>query len=306
MPRNRHFRHVLIVADIEGSSGCWNYQGSAFMTAAWRQACENMSDDVGAVAAALLAAGVDSVTVQDFHRTGYNLLAERLPAPVKVVYGYRDGPVPGMGDPRPAEAALFVGMHAAAGTQGFLAHTLTSRLADIRVNGQILPEVQLFAASLAPLGIVPLFFSGCPVACQQAQAVVQGIATYAIDKSTGPQSLDVDDWRRGLAAASTAALNRPLPELVLPDGPLHTTVTMRDGPDAAAVIARRWGFSRVHDRIDFTCPDFQTLYRELIRICYLSPWIENRLNWLLPLFNLKGRLGLAWVRRPLKTPDPAG
>ena len=204
-------RNILIVADIEGSSGCWCYEGSAFMTRDWARACEALTADVSAVARALLNAGVRTVTVKDFHRTGYNLLAERLPATVQVISGYQIGPVPGMGAPPAAEAVMFLGLHAASGTRGFLAHTLTSRLSDIRVNGSILPEVQLFAASLAPFGIRPLFFSGCPEACRQARTVLPGLATHAIDKSRGPDGFDAHAWRRGLAEAAVAALDkRPL------------------------------------------------------------------------------------------------
>jgi hypothetical protein len=57
---------------------------------------------------------------------------------------------------------MMIGMHAAAGTTGFLAHTLTSRLSSLTVNGRPMAEVELFSASLAPFGIPPLFFSGCP------------------------------------------------------------------------------------------------------------------------------------------------
>ncbi len=294
-------QHILIVADIEGSSGCWGYEGSAFMTRDWVGACEAMTADVGAVARALLNAGVRTVTVKDFHRSGYNLLPARLPATVRVISGYQIGPVPGMGAPPAAEAVMFLGMHAASGTHGFLAHTLTSRLSDIRVNGSILPEIQLFAASLAPFGMGPLFFSGCPEACRQARAVAPGLTTYAIDKSRGLDGFDAHAWRQGLAAAAVATLDKRPSRVVLPEGPLHTVVTMRDGAAAAAGIARRWGMKRDNDRLFFEAVDIHHLYRELIRICYLTPWIENRLGWLLPLFNLKGRLGMMWVRRQIRS-----
>ena len=297
------YRHILIVADIEGSSGCWDYQGSAFMTRDWVRACESLTADVSAVAEALLRAGVSSVQVKDFHRTGYNLLPDRLPAAVELISGYRAGPVPGLGDPRPAEAVMFLGLHAASGTRGFLAHTLTSRLADIRVNGRILPEVQLFAASLAPFGLQPLFFSGCPVACRQARAVLPGLRTYGIEKAMGPKGVDADAWRRGLSQAAVAALHGPTPELMLPASPLNTVVTFRDGPAAAARIARRWGLVCDGDRIRFQADDIHALYRELIRICYLTPWIEKRLDVLLPLFNLKGQLGMHWLRWQLRKPS---
>ena len=51
-------KRVLIITDIEGSSGCWSYQGSSFMTKDWARACVEMSRDVNAVVLALFAGGV--------------------------------------------------------------------------------------------------------------------------------------------------------------------------------------------------------------------------------------------------------
>jgi len=47
------FRHVLIIADIEGSSGCPDYAASAFMIPGWTYACLEMTRDVNAVTTAL-------------------------------------------------------------------------------------------------------------------------------------------------------------------------------------------------------------------------------------------------------------
>jgi D-amino peptidase len=119
-----------------------------------------MSRDVDAVVKGLFGAGVARVTVKDFHRTGYNLIPEMIDRRARIVCGYYQGPVPGLGDPTDADALMMIGMHAAAGTHGFLAHTLTSRLASLTVAGRPLAEVELFAASLAPHGIPAVFFSG--------------------------------------------------------------------------------------------------------------------------------------------------
>ncbi len=72
--------------------------------------------------------------------------------------------------------------------------------------------------------------------------------------------------------------------------------------DVAAVVHAFLdaGVQTVGDRIRFEATDIHHLYHQLIRICYLTPWIEKRLKWLLPLFNLKGRLGMGWLRRQLK------
>ena len=87
--------------------------------------------------------------------------------------------------------------------------------------------------------------------------------------------------------------------MIPPAGPLRTLVTFRDGPSAAKRMARRWGLERRHDQISFTAADMRALYDRLIRICYLTPVLERHLRGLLPLFNARGRLGQAWLRRQI-------
>ena len=139
------YKRILIIADIEGSSGCWSYRASSFRTKEWARACLGMTRDVNAVVQALADGGVEYIRVKDFHRTGYNLIPELIDSRAKVIHGYRAGPVPGIGDPGDVDAAMFIGMHAASGTSGFLAHTLTSRIAKLEINGEPLPEINLFA-----------------------------------------------------------------------------------------------------------------------------------------------------------------
>ena len=76
--KDRHFDRILIIADIEGSSGCWNYRASSFLTKEWSRACLEMTEDVAAVVSALFQAGVREIIVKDFHRTAYNLLSELI------------------------------------------------------------------------------------------------------------------------------------------------------------------------------------------------------------------------------------
>jgi D-aminopeptidase len=294
------FKNVLIVADIEGSAGCWDYEASLFMTDAWCRACVEMSRDVNAVGKALLGAGVEQVRVKDFHRTGFNLLTEWIDPEIKVVSGYRRKPVPGIGDPGNAQAVMFVGMHAASGTAGFLAHTLTSRMERLEVNGRPMPEVELFAASLAPWGIRPVFFSGCPVACEQARQAVAGIEAYAIDKSTGRENFDVTSWRAGLARAAVRSLSSDAAAPYVPPGPFRAVIQMGDGSKSARRIAGRWGFTCRDSRIFVNAKDIHGLYRSLIRICYLRPAAERILPFGLWMYNLWGRIGQALARRKLR------
>ena len=295
------YRHILILADIEGSSGCGCYRASSFLTRPWARACAEMSRDVDALVRALFAAGVSRVTVKDFHRTAYNLLPEMIDDRARIVYGYRLGSVPGLGDPGDAEAVMLTGMHAASGTAGFLPHTLTSRLSSLVVNGRPLAEIELFAAALAPWSIPAIFFSGCPVACAQARERIPGIGTLPIDKSVPPDRLDKEKWRGELARAAVQALTHAKANPYHPEGPFRAEIAIRDGAAAAAKMAAPWGFYRSGSRVFIEAPDIHVLYNRLIRLCYLPPWVENTLPVSLMLHNVIGWLGRQWVRRQLKT-----
>ncbi len=298
------FKRILIIADIEGSSGCWNYRGSSLMTPEWAEACVGMTRDVQAVVQALFDCGVEYIRVKDFHRTGYNLLPELIDARAEIIHGYRAGPAPGIGDPGQTEAVMFLGMHAASGTDGFLAHTLTSRIRQLAVNGEPLPECQLFAASLAPWGVKPIFFSGCPVACNQARTAIKHIGVFPIDKSVGYETFDRTAWRYGLAQAAVKALynNRTLP--VRSEGPMRVKLRMQTGSTAAQKMARRWGVVHQGDQMVIDANDIHDVYLHLIRICYLTPLIAKTLPLGLWIYNLWGRIGLAWVRRRMKRMAP--
>ncbi len=297
---DKHLTRILILADLEGSSACWNYAASSFLTDEWARACLGMSQDVSSVVSALFDAGVETVTIKDFHRTGYNLFVELFDARARIVSGYRQGPVPGIGNPANAQAVMFLGMHAASGSDGFLAHTLTSRIARLTLNHRYLAEVELFAASLAPWGIRPIFFSGCPVACKQAAAVVENIQCFAIDKSRGSESFDYGSWRYALAQAAVKSLSNRKTKPYEPVGPFDARVTMRDGEAVAARLARRWKFEQFGAQIRIRSASFHQLYMELIRLCYLTPVIEKVLPLALAAFNLKGRIGIIRARRRLK------
>ena len=259
-----------------------------------------MSLDVNAVVEALFDADVKHVTVKDFHRTGYNLLSELIDPRAELVLGYKRGPVPGLGDPDNAQAVMFLGMHAAAGTEGFMAHTLTSRITWLELNKKPLAEVELFSASLAPFGVRPIFFSGCPTACAQARAAIKKIDSYPIDKSAGPELFDAASWRSGLVSGALNSLNNGATEPYTPPGPFKAEVTWRGGDIAAQKLARRWGFDQESARIFVEAADIHELYRDLIRLCYLTPLTVRILPFGLFLYNLTGRLGLAWARRRLK------
>ena len=293
------FTHILIIADLEGSSGCWSYKASSFLTDEWCRACVEMSRDVSAVVSALFKAGVKTITIKDFHRTGYNLFPELIDSRATLVSGYRRGPVPGIGNPYNAQAVMFLGMHAASGSDGFLAHTLTFRIARLEVNHRLLAEIELFAASLAPFGIRPIFFAGCPVACQQAKAAIGDIYCHRIDKSPGAKNFDARTWRSELAQSAVRSLDNHKTVPYEPVGPLNATVTWRAGKAAAAQLAHRWKLQSEENRIHIQADDMHELYLQLVKMCYLTPAATKILPLAMMAFNFWGRSGIWRARRRL-------
>jgi D-amino peptidase len=289
------YKHILIIADIEGSSGCLTRRASRFLNPEWARACLAMSLDVNAVATALFEAGIETILIKDFHRTGYNLLPEHIHPRARVIHGYQRGPVIGLGDPGPAQAVMFLGMHAPSGSDGFLSHTLTSRISRLEVNGELMSEVQLFSASLFPYGIRPLFFSGCPTACDQAEKALPGLPTWPIRKN-GPVFPKANQWRRELGEAAVQAIHRGGAQPYDPPGPFKALVFWRDEPKTAVRPAHRWRRPCDNGTVVVTGSTIQDVYLNLTRMAFLNRLTDRFQEPSLFLYHCLGRMGLAYVR----------
>ncbi len=292
-------KKILIISDIEGSSGCWNYRASSFLTQEWAKACIALSEDLDCICRSLFNAGVQTIRIKDFHRTGYNIIPGLIDSRVEISQGYSIGPVPGLGDPKDATAILMVGLHSSSGKRGFLPHTLTSRISGFTVNGKRISEAEIFSASLASFGLSPVFFSGCPVACAEAESNFPGIVTHCIDKTSGKENLDPAEWRKELAASAVKAVNNMDQKPFEMTGPFKSEIRFRDD-GAAEKISKKWKLDFRGNSTFFSANDFDTLYQQLIRICYFSPVTEKALPFFLKIYNSIGRAGLRYVRRQIK------
>jgi D-amino peptidase len=289
------YKRFLIVADIEGSTGCSSYEASSFNTSLWYDACIEMSLDIDAVVRRLFNNGAEKIYVKDFHRTGYNLLPELVDKRAHIIHGYKRGPVPGIGSVYDAEAVMFIGMHASSGSGAFLAHTLTSKYGGIFVNGRRVSELQLFASSLFRYSLKPIFFSGCDTACSEVLEDIPGINVFPVIKDDSG-FIEKEKCREVLAGAAAASAGNTLalPFLMYP--PFNVELLMRDGEARAKKISRRWRLRFIGDRIFFTATDFNGFYDTLIRLTYFTPAAAIFAAPALCLFNLYGRAGLSIVR----------
>ncbi|MFZ5952155.1 MAG: M55 family metallopeptidase [Candidatus Rifleibacteriota bacterium] len=287
-------KSVLIIADIEGSSGCLNKSDSQLFNDGWVRACVDLTLDLNAIISAIFSSGkVSRVRVKDFHRTGFNIFADLLDSRAELSQGYQSEPVMGIGECSGFDLLFLVGLHAASGTDGFLAHTLTSRFAELKADGCPLTEAELFAVSVAGHGLKPAFFSGCPEACRQVRQVMPGLTFVEVSKNNGESREMV---RQKLSAGAVKAVTEEAPQIFAPQGMVNVEIKMRDGARAAEKLAKLWQLQAFDDRLTFTAGNLEEVYRVLIKLAYLTPFWSRNLNAGLRIFNLWGRLTHLWAR----------
>jgi D-amino peptidase len=281
-------RVAYIVADLEGSTGAWTKAHTLLGTPQWQKARVELTRDINAVTEALFEMGVKGVVVKDFHRTGYNLIPRYLDRRAKLVSGYYTGPAMGYGNLHGADFALFVGLHASGGNRdGFLPHTLTSRIAEILVNGKTLCEAELFATVLSAFQVPVCFFSGCPAACQEVKQKMEWVVTYAITKDPEIYQ-DERRWRdyiiqkrQGLREKIDEISNPEVIPLFFMKPPFNCQVIFQE--EAEARRMNPWGFLQDGRTVSFHAEHFLELYQNLLKIAYFPKVAYQLRSLILPM-----------------------
>jgi D-aminopeptidase len=286
---------AYIVADLEGSTGVWTKAHTLLGTPEWQEARVELTHDINTVADALFEKGVKGVVVKDFHRTGYNIIPSYLDKRVRLVSGYYTGPAIGYGKLYGGDFALFVGLHAAGGNEkGFLAHTLTSRIAEILVNEKRICESELFATVLSTFRVPVVFFSGCPAACQEVAESMNWILTYPIPKD--PLIYRDPDNKKEYIQRMRQGLGEKVKEILHVEGlplfamkpPFDCQVILQD--EAEARRMNPWGFPQKGRIIRFRSEGFLEMYENLLKVAYF-PKAAFMLRYLLiPLTRIVWRI----------------
>ncbi len=158
---------VFIAVDMEGATGVVHPDQLTPEGRNYSQAQKYLVGDVNAVINGILHVYPDAeITVGDGHATMRNVLLEELHPAAQLVMG------PATASNKPlcqlegvqlgTDVAMCIGYHTKAGTQGgLLAHTyIGSLIAELRMNGRAVGEVQANAAVLSSLNIPLVLISG--------------------------------------------------------------------------------------------------------------------------------------------------
>lgn len=161
--------------------------------------------------------GRQEVVVKDAHDSARNLIVGLLPDYARVIRGWSGHPDAMMfGLDAGFEGALYTGYHSKAGDEGnLLAHSFTTRVSRLLLNGEVVSEFTLNALCAARYGVPSCFIAGDVGICADARALVSGIGTVETLQGFGSasRSLSPAGARDAIRAGVEAALRGPRPPL---------------------------------------------------------------------------------------------
>ena len=169
-------------------------------------------------------------------------------------------------------ADFFIGYHARAGSPtGVLAHTGSSALADVKINGTRVGEAGMNIFYAASLGVPVVLITGDQVAVAQARELASEIEAVEVKEAVGTRAAiyrPLEETRAAIRAAAeralkNAGLRRPPP--LAPPFFFEVTFSSTALADIAEQVptVQRVGSHAV----TYTTTDFRTGYR-LLRVLY--------------------------------------
>lgn len=183
---------IHICADMEGTCGVVSWlqvtppetAGDApFKESEYERSRARMTAEVNAAARGAFRGGATQVTVNDFHNANMNILIDQLDERCRLVAGGA-GPLNFLQGMESDCAGIFLtGFHAKAGTESSaLAHTWSTNLNDLRINGESTGEYGLIGYVAGHFGVPALLVTGDQTACDQADDFLGGWLMKAVVK----------------------------------------------------------------------------------------------------------------------------
>jgi D-amino peptidase len=183
---------VHIISDLEGIAGIVHSEQTAPGKVLYDEARRLYTEEINAAVRGAKAGGATEVVVMDCHGAGEgfnfnSLIAEDLDPDCEFVVqsewtGYTGFLESG------CDAALFVGMHAMAGTaDGVLNHTVSGRdWQNLSFNGTRVGETGINAALCGTWGCPVLLVTGDQAACREARGLLgDRLTTVAVKEGLG-------------------------------------------------------------------------------------------------------------------------
>lgn len=218
---------IFISADIEGVLGInhWDEDSDKF--------AKRMNQEVIAACEGAIEGGATEVFVKDAHANGRTIDPYSLPEQVKLIRGKSSSPksmVEQIDDT--FDAIAFIGYHSASGTDtNPLAHTHTTSVEYIKINGEIASEFTLNSLIAAYYGVPSIFISGDEGLINQVKQELPFIETVAINQGFGNATITLLGAKESLslikAGMKKAVINSDKAKTELPEY-FEVEVSFRD------------------------------------------------------------------------------
>jgi D-amino peptidase len=268
--------NVFISIDMEGIAGIAHLQQVIRGTGDFQASRELMTGEANAAVAGAYEGGATAVVVNDSHGDMYNLLAEEMDPRAELLIGSPKVLSMMQGFGPEFHVALFIGYHAAAGTQAaVMDHTYSGRLFyEVRVNDEPVTETELNAAFAGTYGVPVGLVTGDDKTCTVAAKRIPGIRTVVVKEAFGrnvarslhPQAAR-DAIRKG-AAESVAARQELAAYTVDPPIVLEADIANTSAADVCALAP---GVERTGPRtVRFETEDFREAFRCLLAWAHLG------------------------------------
>jgi D-amino peptidase len=264
---------VFVVSDMEGVSGIVKGPQTSGGAPMYEEGRRLYTEEINAAVRGAKAAGATEIVVMDCHGAGgewtFNSLVPELVDPdcEYVVQNewteYTEFLEAGV------DAALFVGMHARAGTRdGVLNHTVSGQVwQNLWFNGTLVGETGINAALCGTWGCPVLLVTGDEASCREGRGLLgERLTTVAVKRGLGQTSARMIPpvrARQLIEAGATGALAdlKAVPPYD-PGRPAEIRVEYKntEAPDS---LRHRHGVERVDDRtIVSRADDWWTAWRQ--------------------------------------------
>jgi D-amino peptidase len=185
---------IFIVSDMEGVAGIvkWEQTDGTTEKRAYQEGRELYTEEINAAVRGAKSAGAKEIVVMDCHGAGgewtfNSLIPDKLDPDCEYVVQndwteYTELLSSG------CDAALFVGMHAKAGTpDGVLSHTVSGQAwRELKFNGVSVGETGINAALCGQWNCPVLLVTGDEAVCREATELLgKGLTTVAVKKGLG-------------------------------------------------------------------------------------------------------------------------
>lgn len=217
---------IYLSADIEGTTGIAHWNETDIVRGAgdgYPHFAAQMTREVAAACEGAVLAGATDILVKDAHDSARNIDPSALPECARILRGWTgDLLVMMSGLDEGFDGVLFTGYHSPAYTGGNpLAHTMTTGLIKVVLNGEIMSELHMSCLIASMMGVPVYLATGDRGLMEWLKGKNANIETVAVSEGMGNASLSIhpDLAVKRIRAAVQRALGKdpalmmfPMPE----------------------------------------------------------------------------------------------